>query len=102
MAFLSLNSELCPRNRATSAAIKSVFEPKTSMPDSSTCTMALLISHSSRSSSHIEFSSVCLSTPQPIVALPCGSISISKTRFLIARKAALKLTAVVVLPTPPF
>jgi hypothetical protein len=31
--------------------------------------------------------------PQPIVALPCGSISTINTRFLIARSAALRLTA---------
>ena len=43
-----------------------------------------------------------LSTPQPVVALPCGSMSISSTRRRIALKEAARLTAVVVLPTPPF
>src|SRR5208283_2426013 len=42
------------------------------------------------------------STPQPMVALPCGSRSISSTRLLVAVKDAARLTAVVVLPTPPF
>ena len=43
-----------------------------------------------------------LSMPQPVVALPCGSISISSTRRRMAAKDAARLTAVVVLPTPPF
>src|SRR5580658_2257308 len=43
-----------------------------------------------------------LSTPQPIVALPCGSRSRSRTVRLVAASEAARLTAVVVLPTPPF
>lgn len=37
-----------------------------------------------------------------IVKLPCGSASISKTFFPCLESPAPKLTAVVVLPTPPF
>ena len=40
--------------------------------------------------------------PEPMVALPCESISTNKTRFLSTAKDAAKFTAVVVLPTPPF
>ena len=40
--------------------------------------------------------------PAPVVALPCGSRSISSTRRFIAVRLAARLTAVVVLPTPPF
>src|SRR5512139_4082606 len=40
--------------------------------------------------------------PQPIVALPCGSRSISRQRRFVAASEAVRLTAVVVLPTPPF
>src|SRR5579871_10801 len=43
-----------------------------------------------------------LSTPLPIVALPCGSMSMSNTRRRVAASDAARLTAVVVLPTPPF
>ena len=43
-----------------------------------------------------------MSTPQPMVALPCGSRSISSTRRRVAASEAARFTAVVVLPTPPF
>lgn len=43
-----------------------------------------------------------LSTPEPMVALPCGSRSTNKTRCPTLAKPAAKLTADVVLPTPPF
>src|SRR5262245_21940625 len=43
-----------------------------------------------------------LSTPLPVVALPCGSRSISNTRRLVATREAARLIQVVVLPTPPF
>ena len=43
-----------------------------------------------------------LSTPAPVVALPCGSRSTSSTRRFIAARLAARLTVVVVLPTPPF
>src|SRR4051794_40044551 len=37
-----------------------------------------------------------------MVALPCGSRSISNTRRFVAASDAARLTLVVVLPTPPF
>src|SRR6185369_13303580 len=40
--------------------------------------------------------------PAPVVALPCGSRSTRSTRRFIATRLAARLTAVVVLPTPPF
>src|SRR6185437_8900477 len=40
--------------------------------------------------------------PSPVLALPCGSRSNSKTFLSAAAKAVARLTAVVVLPTPPF
>src|SRR5687767_5382084 len=43
-----------------------------------------------------------LSTPEPIVALPCGSRSTSRTRWPTCASPAARFTAVVVLPTPPF
>src|SRR5207248_1791266 len=41
-------------------------------------------------------------TPRPLVALPCGSRSTSRTLRSCAASEAARLTAVVVLPTPPF
>ena len=40
--------------------------------------------------------------PSPLVALPCGSVSINKTFFPFLANKVLKLTVVVVFPTPPF
>src|SRR5258708_35391399 len=40
--------------------------------------------------------------PTPVLALPCGSRSNSRTFFSGAAKAVARFTAVVVLPTPPF
>src|SRR5690606_6065625 len=50
----------------------------------------------------MECSRACLSMPEPMVALPCGSRSISRTRRLVATSEAARLMQVVVLPTPPF
>src|SRR5260221_3986513 len=40
--------------------------------------------------------------PKPVLALPWGSRSITRTRCLVAARAVARLIAVVVLPTPPF
>src|SRR5687767_381936 len=40
--------------------------------------------------------------PSPVLALPCGSRSTTSTRWPAAASAVARLTAVVVLPTPPF
>src|SRR6185312_187682 len=40
--------------------------------------------------------------PLPMVAFPWGSRSMSRTRRRVAAREAARLTAVVVLPTPPF
>src|SRR5690349_18668058 len=40
--------------------------------------------------------------PRLLEALPCGSASTSRTRRSFAARHAARLTAVVVLPTPPF
>ena len=42
------------------------------------------------------------STPRAVEALPCGSRSMTSTRWPCSARAAAMLTAVVVLPTPPF
>src|SRR5512145_2488146 len=43
-----------------------------------------------------------LSMPEPMVALPWGSRSITSTRWPTLARPAARLTVVVVLPTPPF
>ena len=43
-----------------------------------------------------------LEAPMPEVLLPWGSQSTSRTRLLRRLRAAVRLTQVVVLPTPPF
>ncbi len=67
-----------------------------------TGTMAASAVHSPSSTSQLPFSTADFSTPQPMVALPCGSRSMSSTRRCVAASEAARLTAVVVLPTPPF
>jgi hypothetical protein len=47
-------------------------------------------------------SSPAFATPRPLVALPCGSMSTSRTVLPSAARHAPRLTAVVVFPTPPF
>src|SRR5437764_14270459 len=56
----------------------------------------------SSSTSYTVCASLRLSTPEPIVALPCGSRSTISTRWPIFASPAARLTVVVVLPTPPF
>src|SRR5258708_40298372 len=43
-----------------------------------------------------------LSMPTPVVVLPWGSMSTSKTRRPMSASEAPRFTAVVLLPTPPF
>jgi len=61
---------------------------------------AAALSPSSRS--QVDAATSRLSTPLPMVALPCESRSTSSTRRGAAARAAARFTAVVVLPTPPF
>src|SRR3954468_22028736 len=56
----------------------------------------------SSSTSYTVIFSWRLSTPEPMVALPCGSRSIISTRWPTLARPAARLTVVVVLPTPPF
>src|SRR6202142_2227243 len=71
-------------------------------PPYSTGTRASMAVQSPSRTSQLVRDWAFFSMPQPMVALPCGSRSISKTRLLVAVKEAARLTAVVVLPTPPF
>ena len=48
------------------------------------------------------FSTACLSTPNPLVVFPWGSMSMVSTFCPISDKQAERLIAVVVFPTPPF
>src|ERR1700722_3040960 len=68
----------------------------------STDTRASAAPQSPSSTSQLVCACAFLSTPQPMVALPWGSRSMSNTRRLVAVSEAARFTAVVVLPTPPF
>src|SRR5579875_2643232 len=50
----------------------------------------------------MQYLTSALLIPIPEVVFPCGSISIKSTLLPNVARQALKLTAVVVLPTPPF
>ena len=90
-------------SRRTSAAVRSWFEGISDMPgvfSSAMITEAASVSPSN--TSPVPRWIWDFSTPQPMVALPCGSMSMSSTRRRVAANEAARFTAVVVLPTPPF
>src|SRR5689334_1027561 len=90
-------------SRRTSAAVRSWFDGISERPGVfSTGTMTEAASASPNNTSPVPRVICDFSTPQPIVALPCGSMSISSTRRRVAANEAARFTAVVVLPTPPF
>src|SRR5215468_8727414 len=87
----------------TSAAVRSWLAGSSVKPPPCWIgTSASASRHSPSSTSQVLRSSCDLSTPLPMVVLPWGSMSISSTRRLVAARDAARLTAVVVLPTPPF
>jgi hypothetical protein len=69
---------------------------------SGTVTTVWAIGVSSMSTSYTPGLSVRLDTPSPVVALPCGSRSTTRTLLPSSPRAAARFTTVVVLPTPPF
>ena len=87
--------------KVMSIPAKSRLAPMTSKP-AGLFTIASDSDTPSSSTSAMVSSNWFLSTPVPLVALPCGSKSISSTCLRLAAKLAVKFTAVVVLPTPPF
>ena len=66
------------------------------------CTIASWISASDTTTSYTVTSRASWRIPIPVDAFPCGSRSATSTRYPMSAKAAPRLTAVVVLPTPPF
>ena len=86
----------------TSAAVRSWFDGSSDRPGICSGRIASAAVHAPTSTSPAPRSIEDLSTPQPMVALPCGSRSISSTRRRVAASEAARFTAVVVLPTPPF
>ncbi len=79
-----------------------VLPGKTAKSPSGAETIASAADSSPSNTSQAERSRLILSMPQPIVALPCGSMSISRMRRCVAASDAARLTQVVVFPTPPF
>ena len=84
----------------TSKAIKSCPPGTTEKPSLPLSTKLFM----GTSSNRLVYKVGCwfLATPQAEVALPCESRSINKTFLLVLARAALRFTAVVVFPTPPF
>src|SRR3954454_23545279 len=64
--------------------------------------MTARIGRSWTSTSNIDSSSVSGSMPWDIVRLPCGSMSMHRTRWPSSAKAAARFSVVVVFATPPF
>src|SRR5881394_3715843 len=89
-------------SRRTSAAVRSWLDGSSMKPPSATGTSAAASSDSPSSTSQAPRVSCALSIPLPMVALPWGSRSTRSTRRWVAASDAARLTAVVVLPTPPF
>ena len=85
-----------------SAADKSIFVGKTSRFSSTFLQITSSISASPIKRSYTVFSTSSLSTPNPLVIFPCGSVSIARTFFPFSARHADKLIDVVVFPTPPF
>ena len=89
-------------SRRTSAEVRSWLVGSSQKLPSTTGTMACSAVQSPSSTSQLPSCTLAFSTPQPMVALPCGSRSTSSTRRCVAASEAARFTAVVVLPTPPF
>ena len=78
------------------------MEGKTSTPFPTQARITSSTGVSPSKASYTQPSSSRLSIPYPLVALPCGSRSTSRTSLSIAPSAAARFTAVVDFPTPPF
>ena len=89
-------------NSRTSAKVRSSLPGMTAKFPSGADTIVSAAVASPSKTSQVEFSTSALLIPQPIVALPCGSISIKSTRRCVAASEAARFTQVVVFPTPPF
>src|SRR5665213_1497226 len=102
MARFSLSSRL-------KAGTSSISAPARAMVAGATKRFFMLVGSTQSSSeesrirtSYIESSKLRASIPRPVVALPWGSRSMTRTRNPSSASAAPRLTDVVVLPTPPF
>ena len=90
-------------SRRTSAAVRSWLEGISERPGVfSSGRITEAASTSPNNTSPVPRWICDFSMPQPMVALPCGSMSISSTLRRVAANEAARFTAVVVLPTPPF
>src|SRR5690606_21733328 len=97
------------RNSRDMAVTSSISAPASSMVAGATHSVSMAVGRrtlsngsSCTSTSYMHCSQAALSTPAPLVALPCGSRSIKSTLAPSTAKYAAKLTAVVLFPTPPF
>ena len=86
---------------STSAPAKLMFDGHTIKFFTAVVLQASSIVASFTNTSYVD-NSTSLSTPSPLVAFPCGSASINNTFLPFFAIIVLKLTVVVVFPTPPF
>ncbi len=87
---------------STSAPASAIADGITSTPGDVPWTTSSARSTPSRRPSYIERSIAARSIPNPLVAFPCGSRSIRRTRSPEMARRLARFTTVVVLPTPPF
>ena len=85
-----------------SAPDKFTFDGIRSTFSTTSFTIVFFVYASPKSNSYNVFSTLFLSTPNPLVVFPCGSMSIVSTFFSFSARHAERLIAVVDLPTPPF
>ena len=103
MALRSRFSRATTLTSSISAPARSMVAGTTSRPGRSGASVIRSCSGSpSTSASYVDGMPRWCSTPSAVEALPCGSRSITSTRWPSWARAAATLTVVVVLPTPPF
>ena len=102
IAVFNFDSRLSISTSSSSAPARSMLEGMTETLSNSVLIIASLAGQPPISTLYDDFTSSRLLMPKPLVELPCGSISMSRVLYPFAPSAAVRLTAVVVLPTPPF
>src|SRR5256714_6323530 len=87
---------------STSAPARAIEDGMMSTPADGRWTMSSASVAEPTTASYTDRSRPTRSTPNPLVALPWGSKSITRTRSPARARYVARLTTVVVLPTPPF
>ena len=101
-AVLSLLSRRSISTSSSSAPARAMFDGRTQTFSYSLSRITSFAGTEFIITSYADCSSARLLMPSPLVALPCGSMSARRTLYPLSPTAAARLTAEVVLPTPPF